>query len=490
MNANTSQRSEPSPRAETREVKTLTLRIPPDVHEQIENAAKQCNQSLNQFIADAAYTAARAASDGETQLRPTIAVMVDLDAFSGKPLINIEALERVAASIGRPIIKSSFSTAVSNESAASRQALLARHFRHEEIQSREALRLRVSTEAIDAFAAGTASEFLIVSGDEEFALVASLLTRRGARVFGVGVRTSAETSPNFIRTFESFRFYDQIDRPPESDELKRLRAGYVDLLIQTALKLEKRGAKPVGAALIPIIKDRRPEVSLELLEIRSWKELAEIARDLDMVDAIEPSGSDFLVRLTEKGKARAQALLEATEAESAELGEIAGIRTSIAEILGTDLPDVSIRFLIFNAVQWILNEEMRSDGISLIDLSYRAVERLGSSGVQQNTVYRLLNGLYRCGAFEYLPNQANEYDPRIVRARISLLDFDNAFVLNLMRVRKKFPIHSGHESLSTAIYGTPAHQDKVARMLRISGDAQYTRANLIDALARLEERSL
>ena len=363
--------------------------------------------------------------------------------------------------------------------------MLTRNFRHEELPSRDALRLRLATEAFEINANGDAHDFILVSSDEEFGFISSLLIRQGARVLGVGVRTSAETNPNFMRAFDTFRYYDQIDRPPESAELKKLRMNYAEVLIQGALKLVNRGGKPVGAALIPLIKEMRPEASVELLAYRNWMELADFAREQGLIEPLEASGLDFLVKLSDKGRKRAETLLQETQAQSAQLGEIATIRTAIAEILGIEIPDASVRFLIFNTVQWVLNEEMAPDGIPLIDLSYRVVAHLGPTGIQQNVVYRLLNGLYRCGAFDYAANPANEYDPSIARARIPVLQFDNAFVLNLMRVRKKFPAISAPENLATVIYGTPSHKEKVRSMLSMAADPHFDRANLSAWLAKL-----
>ncbi len=485
MNANSTSIPEPPARAEPRESTTFTLRIPTDVHEQIKRAAQRQDLSLNQFIADSALDAAKRILGGEASIMTPLAILLDLDSFVGGPTVNVEALESVASTLGRATIKCSFGTALSKELDPSRQALLTRNFRHEELPSRDALRLRLATEAFEINARGDTHDFILVSGDEEFGFISSLLMRQGARVLGVGVRAPAETNPNFIRAFDTFRYYEQIDRPPESAELKRLRLSYAEVLIQAALKLANRGGKPVGAALIPLIKEARPDASLELLVYRNWRELADFAREQGLIEPLEASGVDFLVKLSEKGRKRAEMLLQETQAQSAQLGEIATIRTAIAEILGIEIPDASVRFLIFNTVQWILSEEMGPSGISLIDLSYRVVARLGPTGIQQNVVYRLLNGLYRSGAFDYVANPANEYDPSISRARIPVLQFDNAFVLNLMRVRKKFPAISAPENLATVIYGSPAQKDKVKSMLTIAADAHFDRANLSAWLAKL-----
>lgn len=486
MTTKTALPEEPTRSQGQRDSKTLTLRLPADTHELISRAAEAVNQSLNQFITDAATHSAENVFGEGARAAVGVAVLVDLDSFAGRPAIDVEALERAAGEFGRPAIRSSFSSAGAPDLSPSRLPLLARHYRHEELPTRDALRLRLMVEAIDIAAKGTVRDFVILTGDEELGYAAALLARHGARVSGIGVRSDANMNPDFIRAFDTFRYYDQIVRPPESAELKRLRNLYVASLVQAVYKLEARGAKAVGSALIPMIKDRHPEASLAMLEIRNWRELAEIAHDQGWALPIEQSGLDFLVRLTDRGRDGARKELSDAEAATARREEIEAIRGAILEMLKIELPDASARFLIFNTVQWVLNEEMTQDGLPLVELSHRVASRLAASSVQQNTVYRLLNGLYRAGAFEFTANPDNDYDPRILYARVPLLNFDHAFVLNLLRaLRKKHPSLGTPDSLAAAIYGTPAQTQRVVQLLALAADPHVGRGNIADALSKI-----
>ena len=476
-------------RSEPRDTKTFTLRMPLELHELVERAARSANASLNQFITDSAVAMARKQADdpvsGMTQAIP-VAVLVDLDSFSGRTTINVDAIEGLAAMLGRPMLKASYSTTAASDLTSLRQTLVSRYFSHSEHPSRDALRIRVAADCLDIVAAGHASAIILVTGDEEFGALSVLLGQRGARVLGVGMRSLGTTSPVFIKSFESFRFLEHLEKPPASDELKKLRSECAALLVETAFRLESRGAKAVGAALIPFIRDRRPDLSLELLEMRTWRELAEVAKDEGLLTAVEASGADFLLRLSELGIKRSRELSKVRDAQTAQRGEIESVSTSINNIIGTELPDAGTRFVIFNATQWVLNEDAPPDGLSLIDLSFRVVAKLGSAGVLQNTVYRLLVGLYRCGAFDALPNPANEYDPRIIRSRIPVMQYDDAFVLNLMRVRNKFPLHATPTTLSQIFYGVHTYAAKIEAMARISADPRYaSRGSLAEALAHI-----
>jgi hypothetical protein len=473
-------------RDDPRELKTLTLRMPMEVHRRVEDAARGLGLSLNQFITDAADAAVRQRTGGigpapSVTVEPVMLV-VDLDSFAGRSGINVEVLETLAAIIGRTAIKASYSAGFDTELRASRQQLLQRHFRHEELASRDALRLRIAADCLIAMTDVLVKHVVLVTADEEFGFLSAVVEERGGAVHAVGAKSAATTSPGFIRSFRSFRYYDHLDKPPESAELRQLRAKYAELLVQTAYRIEQRDARPVGAAVIPLLRDRHPELSLEHLEIRSWRELAEVAHDLGLLTAVESSGADFSLRLSEKGRVTGQRLLERADAADAQRSELDRVSTAINEIIGTDLPSSGTRGLIFNTVQSVLDEVASRDGVKLVELSYRAADRLARIGLQQNTVYRLLNGLYRCGVFDVQPNSANEYDPRVLRARIPASQFDDAFVLNLMRLRGRFPSETDPQVISTALYESVDQAEKVRHMLRVANDSRYSRANLHEAL--------
>jgi hypothetical protein len=481
-------------------IKTLSLRLPADLHEQIERAASRLNiRSLNQFISMAVEEAAARAvgeisdsvpsefSEPAPSEQPPLAILVDLDSFSGRPPINIDAIDRLASTLGRPVARYSFSTFGAADIDESVKIVLARYYRHAPLPTRSALRLRLAIEAMDLVEGYEIGNFLVVTGDEEFGFLSEAVRHRGGRVICVGMQTRTSTNPNFIRIFDGFRFYEQLDRPPESEELAQLRDSYVDYLILAALKFERRKSKAVGAALIPWIKARHPEASPELLELRNWRDLAVRAAEMGLAERVLPSGGDFQIVLTSKGKARAEGLLEETEKALADDEVIDHVSRAIAEILGIDLPPPATRFLVFSVSQWILKEEAPPEGLSLVEFSHRVTANLGATNVPQNTVYRLLNGLYRGGAFEYVPNPDNQNDPRVLHARVPVHHFDNVFVLNLLRIlRLKHRLEAGPEALSRVIFGTERREARLAGLVELASNPDLDRGKLGRHLDSLE----
>jgi hypothetical protein len=473
-------------RDEPREVKILTLRMPLEVHKRVEDTARGLGLTINKFITDAADAAVRQRTGGvgsepSATVEPVM-LTVDLDSFAGRSSINVEALEKLAATVGRTVIKASYSVGIDSEIRSSRQQLLQRHYRHEELASRDALRLRIAADCLIAMTDVHVKNVVLVTADEEFGFLSAVVEQRGGAVHAVGVKPAATTSPGFIRSFRSFRYYDHLDKPPESAQLRQLRAEFAEILVQIAYRAEQRGSKPVGAAIIPLLRDRHPELSIELLEIRSWRELAEVACDLGLLTAVEPSGADFVLRLSEKGRVTGQRLLERADAANAQRSELDRVSTAINDIIRTEMPSSGTRGLIFNAVQSVLDEVESRDAVNLVELSYRVVERLVRTGIQQNSVYRLLNGLYRGGVFDVQTNPTNENDPRVLRARIPASQFDDAFVLNLMRLRGRFPGEADPQLISTVLYSSADQAEKVQRMLRVASDNRYSRTNLHEAL--------
>jgi hypothetical protein len=464
----------------------MTLSLPNPVREQVERAALEAGQTAEHFILAATAHAIEA-----TESKDALALLLDLDSFAGRPPVNIDAIERAASAVGHVCIRRSFSTAGEAELAESKARLHSRNYRHEECPSRESLRLRLAGTALEASLTRRVSAFAIVTADPDIRHAVSMLREQNTRVMGIGVELDAKLPSEFVLAFDDYRMYDYVDRPPETEVLRALRSKCVGQLVQAVYRIESRGAKAVLAAVIPALRHWNPEASPELLEYKNWRDLADQAKSDGLVEVTE-SGLDWALHLTDLGRRRAKELIEKSEAAESRGDQIERAKRAIVEILKIDLLEASARFLIFNTAQWVIQEEMTKDGIALVDLSHRVASRLTQSGVQQNSVYRLLNGLYRAGVFEFAQNTENEYDPRILYSRISVMDFDLAFSMNLLRaVLKKHPEIGASEAacgyLSEVLYGSVAQSRRVSTMIQIANDAKLSRRPIAELMHVLAE---
>lgn len=474
---------------EPRDTKTLTVRMDPALHEQAEKAAAAVGQSLNVFIAGAT----RAAVSGEhvsSAPEAVLAVLVDADDFAGGDAINVDAIERLAALYGHVGPRSSYYTRQTSKLDTTLGQLEGRYYRPTPLASRDAVRLQLTIDACSMWNRGGLSGFVLVTADEQLGLVAARLTDLGAKVVGVKVRPAdahTEATQGFSRAFAEFWYYDRLATPPESEALAKLRSNYVDCLLQLVLRYESRGAKAVLAALIPAVKDRFPDASPALLEFRNWPELAELASSKGWV-TLGRSGNDYLLTLSEAGRARAEHLLADSDAATVRSDEIERVRTVVEGLVGVELPDEATRFLIFSTLQWVLGSLQAADGVPLVALSWQVTERLRATGIPQNTVYRLLNGLYRGGAFDVRTNLDNDNDPVVLRARVPHFQFDNAFIVNLMRIslKRAATVLDSPKALAQVFYGQADQDARILPLLKIATSPDFERSRIGAMLAKLE----
>ena len=115
-------------------------------------------------------------------------------------------------------------------------------------------------------------------------------------------------------------------------------------------------------------------------------------------------------------------------------------------------------------------------------MAVRISEQLNGA-LSQNVVYRVLFGLYRAGAFDFEENRENEHDPRLLRVRIPFVHIDNFFVINLMKVRRRFPVGASADVLSSVLFDSPNEAPKVISLLSVSAEP-LGRAELLDAVVR------
>lgn len=426
--------------------------------------------------------------DGSTPSLPT-ALYVDLDTFrSATPAIEIDAVESAVAEIGRICVRSCVSTDIEN-GATSLQLLTARSYQTQVFQSRDTMRMMLASAITEQILRTGIRQYVFITEDEQFAYLPTLATSLCAevKIHCFGTRPPEHSKAAFISAFDHFRYYGDIAKPPPVQQISQLREKYAKLLVQTVWELASQGRKAVGAAWVPMMKERNPEWSPQMLGFHKPWELADFACNEGLAER-NTSGEDYELVLTVEGRKIAKHIADKEAQVATQEDRLVRIRSAIEGIFGGTVPEAKFRHLVFQASQWILSEQSGAeDGINLVRLSYDVVDYLSVGGIRQDSVYRLLNGVYRVGAFDFKPNALNKHDPLLIRARIDSRQFDDAFVLNILHMHRKYPVlvESAEEDMAMVLYGTPSKANKVSVMLRLAVDPDFGRANLRESLAKI-----
>lgn len=426
-------------------------------------------------------------------------VIVDLDAFKDTPTIDIDALENAIVTCFEPEPRRSQMTiarrlcvATSSADVPSQTKLLLIHRHYETVErpSREDLRMHLASDLTEMHFRNGFSRFVLVSSDPCFATLATII-RKTATAYAhcFGVKPREHTSTEFIKAFDTFMAYHDAVKPLESKELKDLREHYAKSLVYTVLRLESRGNKAVGAAIVPLLRDRHPELSPKLLEFINYEDLADFACKLGWVENLrQQSHGDFELKLTKKGKSVAEELVGTIEARNSKTETLENLKNAIREIIGIELPEQRQRTQIFTTAHWLLTKAAREDsGLSLVTLSYAVAEQIDSPYITQNMAYRVLFGLYRAGAFDYKQNPANKNDPELMQVRTDPLHMDDAFVMNILHMQKRYPIFADSiaSEIASVFYGNADSAKKIELIRQIAASPSFDRGNLPASLERL-----
>lgn len=428
-------------------------------------------------------------------------VVIDLDAFRDAPAVDIDALEN-AINTGvegapRMTIARRLCVATSTADAPSQSKLLLiqRHYEAKEHLSREDLRMHLASDLTAMHLRDGFCQFVLVGNDPCFATLAAIVKKSAStRIHCLGAKPREHTSVEFIKAFDSFMAYPDVVQPLENKELKDLRTQYARSLVYTVWRLQERGSKAVGAAIVPLLRDKHPELSPRLLEFTNYEDLADFACEpLKLVKNLrQQAHGDFELALTKKGEELAKELAGTIEAKNSKTETRESLKSAIREIIGIELPEQRQRTQIFNTAHWLLTKANRDHlTVSLVALSYAIAEQIDSPYVTQNIAYRLIFGLYRAGALDHRQNPANKNDPELVRVRIDQLHMDDAFVMNILYMQKKYPVFSDSAAseIASVFYGNPDSTDKIDAIRRIVADPSFDRGSLPAIAAGLGSHS-
>ncbi len=312
--------------------------------------------------------------------------------------------------------------------------------------------------AVDALSLAHAmpdiQRFVIISSDRDYIPLILKLRELGREVVGFGIR-SGEVNPLYVKACDSFYYYsalfpakeeaherEVIALPVEErEDLDSVRETYLQLLVEAARIVNQQGKPANGGRLVPMMKQMRPDYDPMLAGLNSSRDLAKLAEQRGLVRC-RAAGMDFVVTLVE-GTAVAMELGPLrTEPRPAPLDSsnldacVGTYREFFREKLAIDeFPDAPVRAEIFSVADVVL---ARVAPIHLDDLSRRIAEEIQASYAPQRTVFKLLYGLYRGGAFSYDPSAArSSYNPFITGHVIDRSAWDECFVRNSLRVLSK-----------------------------------------------------
>lgn len=415
-------------------------------------------------------------------------VIIDIDAFKDMPVIDIDALENSISTCAEPNIsrltiarRLCVATSTVDVPTQTKLLLIQRQYESTEHPSREVLRMRLASDVTKMHLKDGFCHFVLVSSDPFFGTLTEVIKKlnHSAYVHGYGVKPRDHTSVEFIKAFDTFLAYPDVVKPMENNELRTLRTRYAESLVYTILRLDSRHSKTVGAAIVPLLRDKHPELSPKLLEFLNYEDLADFACDLGWVKKQPRTVGDFELELTPSGRKKAEALAGTIEAKHSETEIKEKLKSTFREVLGIEMPEQRHRTQVFNTAHWLLAARENS-GLTLVTLSYAVVEQIDSPYITQNVAYRLLFGLYRAGAFDYQQNAVNKNDPELMRVRIDPLRMDDAFVMNVIYMQKRYPIlaDSMASEISSAVYGTPDSAKKIEAMRNITASPSFDRGNL------------
>lgn len=471
--------------------KRYTLRVPGELHQLFEEARRKQGQTSTSFFLEAGKMLASHILDGgevsSVDGGPS-ALLLDLDAFSGHAnLINIDAIECEVSKDSRLVQKIFFYTTENDAINGSVKLLIERGWEPKPRPTREWTKTEVAMAALGIAKEGSSDRLFLVTDDIELGRIVQQQPIRSRKMKVIGILLSDEfaTSADFTREFDDFRFYDKLDQPLVSDALREHRERYARSLAHETYKIQKMGRKAVGAQLKPFMERRHPEFYPGLIGFTKLKELALFAVESDLV-TMKESGLDFELRTTEKGDNVATQLDKDESTNDAHDAEVRAINSSIQELIHIELPPHDTRQLVFSTLAGILAEHSSSNGIGLIALTYFIEERLARAKIRQNTIYRLLRGLYGVGAFRFKHNPENHNDPIIDELKLGADQLDNAYVLNMVSQCRLHTLGSP-ESMARAFYGSTDQHPKMLAFAQ-AAKVDFDREEIPNILEKLKKQ--
>ena len=321
--------------------------------------------------------------------------------------------------------------------------------------------IRLTVEALSvAYCYEDIDTFAILASDRDYRPVIEKLREMGRTTIGIG-GSAHMTNAVYVNSCDVFIYYETLfatenplatsgvtdaDDAPLSEERNQLLEEYCKLLSETIDVFENQGIRAVGGALVPQMRSRKPDFDPALVNLRTFRELAEEAQRRGMV-TITAAGQD--VELTRRRDADSPVVTNPVTTqypfdEKAPDAAFHYYSEAISRKLRAEMLPKSMRDQAYELAGTVLSElsepwEGESEPIPvklpLDELSQRVTERLHSDDhlTDQPAVFKLLYSLFRGGCFVCeLTNHA--YRPLIMGLSPGAEHLDRVFMRNTIRV--------------------------------------------------------
>ncbi|MBI4719864.1 MAG: NYN domain-containing protein [Chitinivibrionia bacterium] len=287
------------------------------------------------------------------------------------------------------------------------------------------------------------THFAIVASDRDYAPLTSKLRELGKTVIGIG--TSPDTTNQlYVRSCDIFLYYSTMFEDDASQETPSRQGDpsimddYIKLLCQAADVVVRRGGRPFGAKIVPILRQMRPDFDPRLAGAGSFRDVAAAAEKAGVV-RIEAHGSDILIFPTsDSGRiletAREDRLIGVGDEGKAKAMYLGFLESK----LKCPLPRIADRKLIFENAADRLDERLRTQGaVELFELSHDVEELARADGRQAEPVFKLLYSIFRAGVFKH-ESSDQPFNPIIKGIEdIPAIEWDNVFIWNCIEVIRK-----------------------------------------------------
>jgi len=302
--------------------------------------------------------------------------------------------------------------------------------------------MRLTVEALSiGYTHPDISHFAIVAADRDYAPLIAKLKELGKHVIGIG--TSPDTvNEIYVKSCDIFLYYSTMFEaaatPPPQEEDTSILDSYVQLLCQAAAAVLQRGGKPIGATIMALMRQLKPDFDPRLAGMRSFKDIAMAAERSGLVKTSR-HGNDLYVSLTSDADQILKTASARQRMDLSDLEKSSMMYTRFFEDkLKCPIPKAATRKLIYDIAVKILETELGEGNTPDLSSLSKSVERVmeDTGKTVETSVFKVLYAIFRAEAFEYEIGD-QPYNPRIRKIVIPPDEWDAAFVWNCLLVMRK-----------------------------------------------------